>query len=95
MLKSILKRSRVASMFLTIMLGATIWAGKAEALRWELGRNDVYSSGGSLCSRMPIGKRIFKTSTEQLNNGRKIIHINLQEGETVRLLNKAKYKRSG
>jgi alpha-L-fucosidase 2 len=110
MIKSIHKRSRVASMFLTFMLGstaisdaqsardsvdfesflsrhdlvwntmpnsrntsafigngmmgATIWAGKGEALRWELGRNDVYSTGESLCSRMPIGKLVLHLEGE-------------------------------
>ena len=38
------------------MLGASIWAGKGETLRWELGRNDVYTTGNAVGSRLLIGK---------------------------------------
>ena len=41
------------------MLGATIWSKEDEALLFKLGRNDVYSEGEQVGSRMLIGRLVL------------------------------------
>jgi hypothetical protein len=48
------------------MIGASVWAAPGETLRWSLGRNDIYTTGDKVASRVLIGKLLMKTKGKPL-----------------------------
>jgi hypothetical protein len=60
------------------MMGSTIWAAEGETLHWDLGRCDVYSTGGRVESRVPIGKLVMKSLGDARTGG---MALSLLKGE--------------
>jgi len=73
------------------MIGASLWAGTGETLRWELGRNDIYTTGEKVESRTLIGKLILKlkgsvsrsTQHQSLNLAEVVSQIQTDKGSVA------------